>query len=453
MIILHGLNMVAKRPPYLPSKLGFTEDDARFLEANGFRAVRLGVIYKAVEPSPGVYDDDYLRQIEATVSMLARHGIYSLIDFHQDAYNERFGGEGFPDWAVLEDGPKTDYRKLDVMAVVLRASVVVDRFWLNPPGPGGVGLQERYAAALAHTARRFVGDDSVLGYDLFNEPLPAAKWLRCRQVQDCGEFDAVLGDFQSRVTTAIRRTDDRHLVWYEPNTLFNWGTPTRLPPIPDRKVGMSFHNYCSPFPVSCQKTIQDVFTNAEQRTVQTNDALLLTEFGHPEARVLADFANGADQHRMSWLEWAYCGCGNPTYPYPTTDRPEALVLDLKKPPSDKNVDQAKLQVLVRPHPQVVAGTPEAFRFDTTTKTFAFSYDTARASGRGRFAPGSCTEIFVPQLHYRNGYRVSTNGARVVSSAGAGILKVRSLPNARRIVVRVTPDSNGKTDLPRTGGGC
>lgn len=34
-------------------------------------------------------------------STLAENGIYTLVDFHQDAMGARFCGEGFPDWAVL----------------------------------------------------------------------------------------------------------------------------------------------------------------------------------------------------------------------------------------------------------------------------------------------------------------------------------------------------------------
>ena len=100
VVIFHGVNMVDKRPPYEPWAVGFSSADANFLAANGFNVVRLGVIYKGVEPSPGRYDEHYLDQIATTVETLGNAGIRSLLDFHQDAYNEVFGGEGFPDWAV-----------------------------------------------------------------------------------------------------------------------------------------------------------------------------------------------------------------------------------------------------------------------------------------------------------------------------------------------------------------
>ena len=62
VVILHGINMVYKVPPYRPSAIGFGADDAAFLRRYGFNTVRLGVIYKGGRaPSPGRYDDAYLR--------------------------------------------------------------------------------------------------------------------------------------------------------------------------------------------------------------------------------------------------------------------------------------------------------------------------------------------------------------------------------------------------------
>ena len=86
--------------PYTPAADGFDDADGAFLAANGLSAVRVGIIWKALEPEPGVFNDAYLASIESTVNMLGSHGIVSLLDFHQDMYNERFQGEGAPDWAV-----------------------------------------------------------------------------------------------------------------------------------------------------------------------------------------------------------------------------------------------------------------------------------------------------------------------------------------------------------------
>ena len=52
VVMLHGLNEVYKIAPGEPSASGFSDDDAAFLAANGFNAVRVGVIWSDLEPSP-----------------------------------------------------------------------------------------------------------------------------------------------------------------------------------------------------------------------------------------------------------------------------------------------------------------------------------------------------------------------------------------------------------------
>lgn len=227
VVITHGVNMVFKRPPYAPDAIGFGTDDAAFLARHSFDSVRVGLIWKAVEPQPGVYDDAYLDRIESTVRMLERHGIRSLVDFHQDLYNERFQGEGAPDWAVQDDGipaqPQAGFPANHfVMPALMRA---YDHFWNNDPGPGGIGLQDRYGAAWAHVAERFRDVPGVMGYDLFNEPWPGSFWPTCLNPVGCPAEDAKLTAFHKRVITAIRTVDPDTLVWYEPWSVFNAGVP------------------------------------------------------------------------------------------------------------------------------------------------------------------------------------------------------------------------------------
>ena len=104
VVILHGFGEVVKVPPYEPSATGFSDDDAAFLQENGFNVVRLGVDWAALEPAPGVFDTTYLASIEQTVQTLGQHGIYSILDMHQDAWGTAFGGEGAPAWATLTGG-------------------------------------------------------------------------------------------------------------------------------------------------------------------------------------------------------------------------------------------------------------------------------------------------------------------------------------------------------------
>ncbi|WP_293060063.1 cellulase family glycosylhydrolase, partial [Mycobacterium sp.] len=79
--------------PYEPSGEGFGLQDAAFLAANGFNVVRLGVQWAGVEPEPGVIDYAYLASIAQTVQTLEDHGIYVVLDMHQDNYSSVFAGD------------------------------------------------------------------------------------------------------------------------------------------------------------------------------------------------------------------------------------------------------------------------------------------------------------------------------------------------------------------------
>jgi endoglycosylceramidase len=451
VLLPHGLNMVSKLKPYAPASTGFGDDDARFLARNGLNIVRLGVIYTAVEPQPGVYDDAYLAGIAKTVATLGKHGVYSLLDFHQDQYNERFQGEGFPDWAVQDDGlpalPRNGFPGNYVSMPALQRAF--DHLWANSAGPGGVGLADRFASAWQHVAGRFNGNANVIGYDLFNEPWPGTNYAACVTAAGCPAFDATLAAFQKKAISAIRKADKRHLVFYEPNVLFNFGNPTHLPDLGDARSGMSFHNYCGATDLRC---VRKVMAGAVSHVRSTGDAVLLTEWGSVDTRsVLKQVPDAADAQLMPWIEWAYCGCGDPTGSVPPSV--EALVLDPAKPPRGSNVKSAKLAALARPHPGAVAGTPLKLSFDTRSRKLSFSWSTSRAAGHGRFKAGSCTSVFVPPTIYPHGYSVSVSGARIASRASAGLLELDSLPGANRVSLRVTPARGGHTTAPGAASGC
>jgi endoglycosylceramidase len=445
VLIVHGINMVYKLPPYYPKVIGFGNDDAAFLARIGFNAVRLGVIWKAVEPRPGVYDDGYLNQIASTVRTLARHRILSLLDFHQDQYNERFEGEGFPDWSVQDDGlppqPKLGFgADYTGMPALERA---FDHFWANSPGPGGVGLLDRYATAWAHVAKRFKGNRSVLGYELINEPWPGSVWPSCANTAGCPAFDTgPLASAYRRMIRAIRSVDGRKLVWYEPQVIFNYGSNTNLPALSDPRLGFAFHVYCLEHDqfhtkVSCGTTNQLPVNNALAHSARTGDALMMTEFGATnETDILSAVVKADDRAMVPWLEWAYCGCHDPTTSGPGNR--QAIVADPARPPRGSNLIMPTLRALVEPYPQIVAGTPLSWRFDDATRTFSFSYSTARAQRRGRFGKGWVSEIVLPRLVYGRRYAARVSGGAIVSRRGSPVLRIAACRRAPTITVKVSP---------------
>lgn len=423
VVILHGMNMVNKRAPYAPDAVGFADDDAAFLAEEGYNAVRVGVIYKALEPMPGVYDDKYLSRIENTVAILARHGIVSLLDFHQDQYSELFQGEGFPDWAVIDDGLPNITQLGYFGNPALERSY--DNFWNNTAASDGTGLQDHYAAAWKHVAERFRNNQNILGYELFNEPWAGTAYPTCIVPLGCPLFDETLTAFNKRTIAAIRQADPVTLVWYEANLLFNFGPIPHLGDTGDQHAGFAFHSYCIPgINVVCSTFFDLEFAEAEDQAARNGDALLITEAGAvDDADILQKFVDKSDAEMVGWLEWDYCSCNDPALD--PTDYSYGIVKDPAKPLTGDNIKPAKLAILSRPYPKIVAGTPKSYSFDASSKVFKLDYSAARADGSGNFPAGSQTVVGLPPRQYPNGYTVQVNGARVVSKENAAEIILES----------------------------
>ena len=103
-MIFHGVNVVYKVDPYIPSTGDFdsqnslNDEDIANLKKWGMNFVRLGVMWEAVERSEGTYDDAYLDKIEQLINKLGDAGIYTLVDAHQDVFARSMCGEGVPDF-------------------------------------------------------------------------------------------------------------------------------------------------------------------------------------------------------------------------------------------------------------------------------------------------------------------------------------------------------------------
>lgn len=407
-LLPHGLNVVAKRPPYTAQSLGFGADDAAFLAAHGFDVVRLGVMYGGVEPRPGAYSRAYLDEVARTVAVLHAHGLRTVLDFHQDQFNERFRGQGFPDWAVQDGGlpnPRLGFPVDYVANPALQHAF--DRFYADARGPGGVGLRQRYAAAWRHVARRFARTPGVLGYDVMNEPSPGAGAAACLSAAGCAAFERGPLDRLGRtVARAIRRVDGRTPVLYEPPPSAGLGFPSALPRLRDPHAVLSWHLYV---PAERQPAL---FAAADAHAGR-REAQLLTEFGSTtDTAAIRRAADLADRHLVGWTEWTYSSNGS-------TDNPgtPSLVADPRRPPVGANVDRAQLAALARPHASAVAGLPTRMAYDPATRRLELRWRPTRA------ATGP-TRILLPAAWAPRGHRVTVRGGRVVRDR-RGVLDVRA----------------------------
>ena len=278
-------------------------------------------------------------------------------------------------------------------------------------------------------AKQFSADPWVVGYDLFNEPWPA------------GATAAQLASFYERAFAGVRTVDRHHMIWYEPWVTFNFGVQTGLPSFADKLVGMSFHDYCLGSS-GCATSEAKTVANALAHSASTGVALLLSEFGATDNYAdLGRVVGLADASELPWIEWSYCGCGDPTGTIPSSI--EALVYKAGEAGTGENVNEAKLKVLAEPYPTVVAGTPLSYSFASGTGTLQVLYATKAPDG-SQFGLGACTAIEVPAVQYPHGYQVAVVGGRVLSSPTAGVLEVASTVTSGTISVTVTPTSSGTT---------
>jgi len=439
VVIVHGVNMINKMPPdYTPQAAGFMEDDARLLAANGLNVVRVGVIYSAVEPQPGVYDDAYLDSIKGTVAMLARYGISSLIDFHQDGWGPAFSCEGFPEWATITDGypfPGGPFPGLLTDKAVMAA---FGNFWSNTPASDGIGLQDHFAAAWAYAAGKLKDAPGILGWELMNEPWPGT--LLEQPHKDA--HDALIA-FTNRLVSAIRGVDQEHIIWYEPWVLFDWGIPTFMSTIDDTinppRIGFAFHNYI-PLP-----NLYDVgWNNAIHYSDDTGAALLATEFGAdistaetPAAELIQAQMNSIDGKMLPAIYWAYWNrtpyvIENPMTKEVVSSEAMGIVGDLALPRVTPNLNDDSLLALTRPYPMFIAGTPLSWSFDPATRVFDLTYVSDPTLG------SNVTEIFVPDLQYPDGFNRSATGSDVEMSTEPQTLKVTASGPTQTVQVSIYP---------------
>lgn len=439
VVILHGLNEVYKVAPGEPFADGFSADDAAFLAANGFNAVRVGIIWSDLEPEPGVFNSAYLTSIEQTVQTLGKNGIYSILDFHQDAYSSDFGGEGAPEWAVQTDGAANPSLPFPFNEFFNPAeSQAWNSFWTNADATNGIGLEDNYSQMLEYVANAFNGNPNVAGIELMNEPSPGSQTVST--LFGSPFFDSQqLTPFYNQGADAIRAVDPNTPIFYEPNVLSNTGVvPIQLGTVHASGTVFSFHDYCE-FdlgPLGCLPNVDSIADNSLAYANAQGIPAFMTEFGaSSDQTAISASMQAADQHLIGWTEWAYTGQGDIT----TTANPpssESLVYNPELPPTGSNVNTANLDTLAEPYPQEISGTPDSYSFDNGT--FQFSYSTEDADGLGSFPAGSETTISVPRVEFPNGYHVAVTGGQVISPANASELIIKSIAGASTITVTVSP---------------
>ena len=481
VVFFHGVDAVYKYAPYElypdPKKpWNFSAADASLMARLGFNVVRLGMTWSGLEPgtaaandpaicSPGAPTnphqfnravlDRYLANLTKTVDLLGRFHIYTILDMHQDVYNEIFEGEGAPDWAVCTNGVQsTDPPGRWSLEYGTRAAgIAFSHFWHNNVRGD---LQGQYDQVWGDVAHAFKTNRWVLGYDPFNEPFSTSlirlgdehfdSELECfytgtahigapshsARPLRCPKDDPAQG-----VVPTIERNDPTHLIFDEPDNYASRGLPTYIGPMDFPNLVFNVHVYCGArSPVTGNPTDVDACADQDEHSlaVRQSDrpemasraqpagpAWIVTEFGATsDPQLLAPITAAFDERQVSWIYWAWKYYGDPT-----GSADESLVMANGRL-------RSTAYVLSRAYPEAVAGVPLRSSFSPQTDVFDMAY----LPNHRVHAP---TLVFVPtQVHYRHGYCARTTGASVTSAPGSDLLEVRNDRNGSRVTVEVTP---------------
>lgn len=368
--VLHGINLVAKgnhQPTGSYIDRGFrgewTPDDISDLAARGFTLIRLGVMWSAVEPEPGRYDDDYLDWVRSQLDLIHAAGMLAVLDSHQDLYSQAFG-DGAPAWATLTD---QEFFETELWSDAYLTSPALhealDRFWANTPGPEGIGLQDRFAAMWAHVAERLHDHPAVAGYDVLNEPSPGsaaphtfgaliaafatvtgqdpdqvfadfadpeAKFAQLGRLDDEVVHRAVgdavhplvaafenesVAPLMARVRDSIRSVDPHGLLLREHSYFANMGVPSGQPALGDPNEVYSPHGYdltvdTPAIALSSNTRAATIFARHAETADRLGVPVIVGEWGALDlGSGVADHGRHLqdvfDAHGWSWTYWAW----------------------------------------------------------------------------------------------------------------------------------------------------
>lgn len=389
VVVLRGINariagvfdvtLDGGRTPVEPIP-AFDDGDVARMSALGFNLLRLPVSWSGIEPQPGTFSIAYLDGVQRVVDLCRAHGVLVLIDFHQDAWSKEIGEDGAPLWAIvpaptmLLQGPLGDLGQRRTSGQVMGA---FQSFF----GADAMMLQERFVEMAQQVALRFRGDQAVLGYELFNEPIAA---------------DADLLRFHVKVAKAMRAIDARHLIVFEPSSERNFINSAALADAPFPVGGAVYapHIYTAIFgsdPRLADNTYPAALHSSVQSARDEADSwktpLVLDEFGVGPTTTngyawIGHVLDEADAIAASTAFWLWKESSQGSWGLFDQDAGGAW-----------HERPQMIAAVSRPYAQAIGGVPGGVTWDGQTLTVRFSGAGGVPATHDLFFPGAA-----PALH-------------------------------------------------------
>lgn len=450
-VLLRGINVnalgqYAAVDRRLPTVVPLTEAQVAAIAADGFDSVRLLVSWSRLEPRRGAFDAAYVAQVRQAVGWFGRHGMYVVLDMHQDAWgvavgagphetcppglDPAIGWDGAPAWATLSDGlPHCQARQRELSPAVVQAW---QSFWLDRDG-----VQTELVRTWGRLAQAFAADPTVAGYDLLNEPNPGYLPYATDATS--------LGSYYQRALAAIR-TGERsarhgfaHLGFLEPMVTFDVA-PVADGPLPglvapvgvtDTQVVYAPHIYTGSLSADKAATGQAVIPISAAHDEAAREAARLGTtywsgewgfFGNAAGNgaLARDYARAEDAHLVggAWWDWVQA-CGDPHQFYragvpglPASDGLNRLACPGG---TSLGVNPAFAAVLSRPFPRAAPGVLTSLASDPTSHRLSLA-----GVGRGTL------EVWFPGVRPPR-----------VTGHGLGAAAVRAVPGGFLVTARTS----------------
>jgi len=287
----------------------FDEDDAAHLASLGLNSVRIPVNYRHFEDDARPFElkEEGFDRLDRVVTLLGRHGIYSILDLHA------LPGRQNQHWH--SDNPTH-----------------IAEFWNHPH------FQDRVVHLWEGLAERFKDRPEVAGYNPINEPSDPS-----------GE---VLPVFYDRLEKAIRAIDSRHVLFLDGNkysTDFSF-LDRRSEPLPNTVY--TAHDYALPGITSAQEypgvtrgeyfdrsVVEKTFLRRTEYMRRTGTPIWIGEFGPVYSQdrsqdswryqLLRDQLEIYREHGASWALWTFKDIGLQGLVHAAKDSPYLeLIADL-----------------------------------------------------------------------------------------------------------------------------
>jgi endoglycosylceramidase len=402
------------------------------LEEWGFNGMRIPMMWSGVSLAEDEFDQDYLDTMKTVVNELYDHGIYSLLDMHQDVLSSTLGEyDGAPQWVTNQTVRRHEYpwpltEPLKAWGLGYLAEATCQSFQeIYDNTHGG---RDAWGATWKEIASNFKDLDGVLGYELLNEPWAGDIYQTPELMFPGLAGSRNLQPAYTAVAEAIREADEKTIIFFEPVTwgmIFpgdgsghnvtsnQWASSgfTQVPGGDDYKNRsvLSYHYYCwfyeennDPLP-PLMKDLCDVafgpkvFETVHEDIEKIGGGSMLTEFGavNPDINYpdgantdqIVFVLNECDKYFQSWSYWDMSSLYN-------------------KDTGGWDMD-AMFVGFIRTYPQAIAGEPTSISFDFNTSAFEFTY----VADATIMMP---TEIAVPAVLYPDGFNVVLSDDGVLS---------------------------------------